>query len=52
MEEFYLENFFVFELFSVEAYPIEETSELGFLYNKSILSGFDFLLYSVFHSFS
>jgi hypothetical protein len=39
MEDFCLENHFVFELCCTRGFPLKEASELGFLYNKGIISG-------------
>jgi hypothetical protein len=38
MEKIYLEKHFVFKLYSAEGCPLEETSELGYRYNKGTIS--------------
>jgi hypothetical protein len=39
MEEFCLDNYFVFELCFAGGCPLKEASELDFLYNKGIIYG-------------
>jgi hypothetical protein len=44
MEELCLENHFVFEIFFVGGFSLKEESELGFLYNKGIIYGFNYVI--------
>jgi hypothetical protein len=50
MEEFCLENHFVFEILFVGGFPLEEASQMGFLYNKGIIYGFYLSFFSMFFS--
>jgi hypothetical protein len=44
MEMSCLENHFVLELYSARGFPLEEENELGYQYNKGIISRNDSIL--------
>jgi len=52
MEKFCPENHFLFELYFSIGFPLEEESEIGFLYNKCIIYGINYVnaLYIFFFS--